>query len=85
MVSVRVSANVHVVPLTVAAPNSVGPSYTRAASPFAHAALGVPLTPGQVSSVVLPVGKVPVTMPTSSEMPVTSAVVDEAVKSTVAV
>ena len=59
--------------------------HSRTVSPVASAALSVPLTPGDVSSVVLPVGKVPCTMPTSSAMPVTSAVVVLAVKSTVAV
>jgi hypothetical protein len=74
-----------VVPETVAVPRKVLRSKTRTVSPVARAAEMVPLMVREVSSVVAPEATVPVTMPTSSVMAVTSAVVVGAVVSTVRV
>ena len=61
------------------------PSYTRAVSPVASAALRVPLVLSEVSSVVVPDATVPWMKPTLSVMAVTVPVVVGATVSTVAV
>ena len=78
-------SKVQVVPLTVATPKRVEPSYTATTSPDASAALTVPDRPRVLSLLVPPVATVPVVGVTSSFAPVTAAVVVGAAVSTVTV
>ena len=85
LVSVRASAYVQPVPLTVAVPRKLPLSKTRTVSPATSAAASVPLSARLVSSVTPPLATVPVMLPTLSVIAVTAPVVAGAEVSTVAV